>query len=356
MILVKKRLLLFTIVFLLFLPFPVIADSAKSSIVMDLDSGRILYENNAHRKRLIASITKIMTAIIAIEEGNLTQKVEIGNEVLSMYGTNIYVEVGEKMRLRDLIYGLLLRSGNDASVVIAKAVGGNEENFVNMMNKKAQEIGMKDTIFQNPHGLDEETENYSTAYDMALLSQYAFQNKTYRNIVSTDKYEVSTGNKTYLWYNRNQLLTSYDYCTGGKNGYTPRAGKTLVTTASKNGLNLTVVTLSDGDSYNNHRSIYERIFSQYRKYKIIDKNHFDIDNEFVEYDVYLRDSFYYPLTTNELNNIKTVVHFFDEAIEDEVGVIKIYLSDDLIGELTIYKQKEKKENFSFLSWLKKLFT
>src|SRR5699024_10596772 len=124
---------------------------------------------------------------------------------------------------------------------------------------------------------------------------------------------------------RNQLLTSYDYCTGGKNGYTPRAGKTLVTTASKNGLNLTVVTLSDGDSYNNHRSIYERIFSQYRKYKIIDKNHFDIDNEFVEYDVYLRDSFYYPLTTNELNNIKTVVHFFDEAIEDEVGVIKIYL-------------------------------
>lgn len=355
MILVRKILFLFTITLLLFIPFSVTADSAKSSIVMDLDSGRILYENNAYQERLIASITKIMTAIIAIEEGNLTQKVEIGKEVLSMYGTNIYVEVGEKMRLRDLIYGLLLRSGNDASVVIAKAVGGSEENFVNMMNKKAQEIGMKDTLFQNPHGLDEETENYSTAYDMALLSQYAYQNKTYRNIVSTDKYEISTGNKTYLWYNRNQLLTSYDYCTGGKNGYTPRAGKTLVTTASKNGLNLTIVTLSDGDSYNNHRSIYERVFSRYRRYKIIDKNHFDIDSEFVDDDVYLKESFYYPLTSNELDNIKTVVHFFDEALEDKAGVIEIYLSDNLIGELTIYRQKEKKEEFSFLSWLKKLF-
>ena len=200
---------------------------------MDLDSGRILYEKNAEQRRLIASITKIMTAIVAIEEGDLTEKITVGEEVLSMYGTNIYVEVGEKMKLRDLLYGLLLRSGNDASVVIAKAIAGSEEKFVDMMNQKAKEIGMKNTTFKNPHGLDEESENYSTAYDMALLSKYAYKNKTYRNIVSTNKYEVSTGKKTYLWYNRNKLLTTYEYCTGGKNGYTPRAGKTLVTTASK---------------------------------------------------------------------------------------------------------------------------
>ena len=154
---------------------------------MDLDSGRILYENNPNRKMLIASITKIMTAIVAIENGDLTKEITVGDEVLSMYGTNIYVEVGEKMKLRDLLYGLLLRSGNDASVVIAKAVGGSEEKFVELMNKKAKEIGMKNTIFRNPHGLDEETENYSTAYDMALLSRYAYKNKTYRNIVSTNK-------------------------------------------------------------------------------------------------------------------------------------------------------------------------
>ena len=322
---------------------------------MDLDSGRILYEKNANQKRLIASITKIMTAIVAIEEGDLTEKITVGEEVLSMYGTNIYVEVGEKMKLRDLLYGLLLRSGNDASVVIAKAIAGSEEKFVNLMNKKAQEIGMKNTIFKNPHGLDEETENYSTAYDMALLSKYAYKNKTYRNIVSTDKYEVSTGKKTYLWYNRNKLLTTYEYCTGGKNGYTPRAGKTLVTTASKKGLNLTIVTLSDGDIYNNHIDLYEDFFSKYKRYKIIDKNNFRIDKEFVDEDVYLEDSFYYPLTSNEVNDIKTVVHFLDDSATDEIGTIEIFISNQKIGELPIYRKIKKKEQFSFFEWLRQLF-
>lgn len=350
----KKFFLLLTF-FLFCLPFTVSADTAKSTIVMDLDSGRILYEKNANQKRLIASITKIMTAIVAIEEGDLTEKITVGEEVLSMYGTNIYVEVGEKMKLRDLLYGLLLRSGNDASVVIAKAIAGSEEKFVNLMNKKAQEIGMKNTIFQNPHGLDEETENYSTAYDMALLSKYAYKNKTYRNIVSTDKYEVSTGKKTYLWYNRNKLLTTYEYCTGGKNGYTPRAGKTLVTTASKKGLNLTIVTLSDGDIYNNHIDLYENFFSKYKRYKIIDKNNFRIDKEFVDEDVYLEDSFYYPLTSNEVNDIKTVVHFLDDSATDEIGTIEIFLSNQKIGELPIYRKIKKKEQFSFFEWLRQLF-
>ncbi len=350
----KKFFLLLTF-FLFCLPFTVSADTAKSTIVMDLDSGRILYEKNANQKRLIASITKIMTAIVAIEEGDLTEKITVGEEVLSMYGTNIYVEVGEKMKLCDLLYGLLLRSGNDASVVIAKAIAGSEEKFVNLMNKKAQEIGMKNTIFKNPHGLDEETENYSTAYDMALLSKYAYKNKTYRNIVSTDKYEVSTGKKTYLWYNRNKLLTTYEYCTGGKNGYTPRAGKTLVTTASKKGLNLTIVTLSDGDIYNNHIDLYEDFFSKYKRYKIIDKNNFRIDKEFVDEDVYLEDSFYYPLTSNEVNDIKTVVHFLDDSATDEIGTIEIFLSNQKIGELPIYRKIKKKEQFSFFEWLRQLF-
>ena len=350
-----KKIIVSLFIFIFFIPVRVFADSSRSSIVMDLDSGRIFYEKNANQKRLIASITKIMTAIVAIEEGDLTEKITVGEEVLSMYGTNIYVEVGEKMKLRDLLYGLLLRSGNDASVVIAKAIAGSEEKFVNLMNKKAQEIGMKNTIFKNPHGLDEETENYSTAYDMALLSKYAYKNKTYRNIVSTDKYEVSTGKKTYLWYNRNKLLTTYEYCTGGKNGYTPRAGKTLVTTASKNGLNLTIVTLSDGDIYNNHIDLYEDFFSKYKRYKIIDKNKFRIDKEFVDEDVYLEDSFYYPLTSNEVNDIKTVVHFLDDSATDEIGTIEIFLSNQKIGELPIYLKIKKKEQFSFFDWLRQLF-
>ena len=350
-----KKIIFFFILFFLFFPITVLADTSKSSIVMDLDSGRVLYENNSNTKRLIASTTKIMTAILAIEDGNLNRTVVVGDEILSMYGTNIYIEVGEKIKLRDLLYGLLLRSGNDAAVVIAKEVGGSEEKFVNLMNKKAKEIGMVNTHFQNPHGLDEVTENYSTAYDMALLSQYAYKNNLYRNITSTSKYEVSTGKKTYLWYNRNQLLSTYEYCTGGKNGYTPRAGKTLVSTASKDGLNLTIVSLSDGDSYHNHRLLYDEIFSKYSKYKIVDKNHFNIDKQFVDKDVYLKNSFYYPLRKDEIENVMTVVHFMSQSSSDKVGNVEIFLYDKKIGTLPIYERKKKKENFSFLKWLKSLF-
>ena len=341
---------------MLFLIFPIsaVADSSKSSIVMDLDSGRVLYENDANHQRLIASITKIMTAILAIENGDLDKKVIVGEEVLSMYGTNIYVEVGEKMTMRDLIYGLLLRSGNDAAVVIAKEIGGTEAKFVQMMNSKAREIGMKNTVFKNPHGLDEVTENYSTAYDMALLSKYAFSNKIYRKIVATKKYEVSTGKKTYLWYNRNRLLDNYKYCTGGKNGYTPSAGKTLVSTASKGNLNLTIVSLNDGDSYSNHQNLYENMFSKYHRYKIVDKDSFVVSKEFSHKNVYLKKSFYYPLTDSEINDIRTVVHFFFFFSSDKVGVVDIYLNNQKIGNLSIYEQEKKKEQFSFFRWIKNL--
>lgn len=340
--------------FFLIFPISAVADSSKSSIVMDLDSGRVLYENDANHQRLIASITKIMTAILAIENGDLDKKVIVGEEVLSMYGTNIYVEVGEKMTMRDLIYGLLLRSGNDAAVVIAKEIGGTEAKFVQMMNSKAREIGMKNTVFKNPHGLDEVTENYSTAYDMALLSKYAFSNKIYRKIVATKKYEVSTGKKTYLWYNRNRLLDNYKYCTGGKNGYTPSAGKTLVSTASKGNLNLTIVSLNDGNSYINHQNLYENMFSKYHRYKIVDKDSFVVSKDFSDKNVYLKKSFYYPLTDSEINDIRTVVHFFDSSSSDKVGVVDIYLNNQKIGNLSIYGQEKKKEQFSFFRWIKNL--
>ena len=202
-------------------------DTAQSTVVMDLDSGRVLYEKNAHEKRLIASTTKIMTAILTIENTNINKTVTVGEEILKMYGTNIYIEVGEKMKVKDLLYGLLLRSGNDSATVLAKHVGGTEENFVKMMNAKSRLLGMMDTTFSNPHGLDDDTENYSTAYDMALLSTYANSSNTYREISKTKKYTTNTKNKSYLWYNRNKLLSTYEYCTGGKNGYTPK-DKTLI--------------------------------------------------------------------------------------------------------------------------------
>ena len=149
----------------------------------------------------------------------------------------------------------MLRSGNDAAVVLAKNVFGSEEKFVMEMNKKAKELGMKNTKFSNPHGLDEDTKNYSTARDMAILSKYAYQNKIYREIVGTKKYSCKTNFKSYLWYNRMSLINNYKSCIGGKNGYTPSAGKTLVSLASEDDMVLSIVTLKDADLYNNHENL-----------------------------------------------------------------------------------------------------
>ena len=320
-------------------------DSATSSIVMDMDSGRILYSNNKDEKRLIASITKIMTAAIALEKGKLTDKYTAGEEILEMYGTSIYLEYKEKMSLKDLLYGLMLRSGNDAAVVIANNISKDEESFVKLMNKKAKKLGMTNTTFSNSHGLDEVTQNYSTAYDMALLSSYAYTTfKEYREITGTYKYSAQTKNKSYLWYNRNKLLNSYEYCTGGKNGYTPSAGRTLVTTATKDNLNLTVVTLNDGGEYQTHKNLYEYSFEKYKKYKILDKNNFGISKSFFKDELYIKKSFYYPLAEDEIDKIKTVVKITKKTRyknNEKVGRVEIYLSDKKINTVDVYAKIKK---------------
>ncbi len=343
-----------TIMIIMTILFPIkIYAKATSTIAIDLDTGRILYGNNINEKRLIASITKVLTAIIVLETTDIEKEIEVGQEVLKMYGTNIYIEPGEKITIKDLLYGLLLRSGNDAAVALAVATSGSEEKFVELMNKKAKEIGMHNSTFKNPHGLDEDTKNYSTAYDMALLSKYAYKNKTYRQISSTKKYETKTFNKTYLWYNRNRLLNNYNYATGGKNGYTPSAGKTLITTATKNKLNLTIVTLNDDSKYETHQKLYEQLFSEYRNYIIVDKNNFEVSKNKNEV-LYLKKSFSYPLNEKEIDKIKTIITFTDKS-KITAGTITIYLDNKKIGQLDIYKKaKKKKENI--LQKIKKLFT
>ena len=343
------------IILLLLIMLPVNA----SSIVMDIDTNRILYEENKDDQRLIASITKIMTAIIVIENNpNLDKKVTITDDILTMYGTSIYLEVGEEMTIRNLLYGLILRSGNDAALALAIETSKTEENFVKLMNKKAKELNMKNTIFENSHGLDEETKNKSTSYDMAILSSYAYKNPIYQEISSTKKYQTKTKNKSYIWYNRNKLLTNYKYATGGKNGYTPSAGKTLVTTASKNKLNLTVVTLNETNEYELHKSLYEQTFNNYKNYTIIDKNNFYIDKNFYNEETYIKESFIYPLKENELKEITTRVDLVQE--KDKVGQISIYLKNNKIGEVSIYKKETIKKEESlfkkFFTKLKSLFT
>lgn len=331
--------------------------SCRSCVLMDSDSGRVLYEKDKDNPRLIASITKIMTAILAIESDRLEEEVTVGEEVLTMYGSNIYIELGEKMKLLDMVYGLMLRSGNDAAIVIAYFIGGSEENFVKMMNDKAKEIGMTNTVFNNPHGLDEVTQNKSTAYDMALLSSYASHNDTYMKIVGTKKYSVQTDKKSYLWYNRNKLLGSYSYATGGKTGYTPSAGRTLVTNASHNNLNLTAVTLNDGNEYISHETMYNYGFENYKNYVILDKNKFKVDNAYYPNQIYIKESFKYPLTEVEKENVKVLVKLtkLDKINDnDEVGVVIVKLAGREIYSEKVYVRvnKEKKNFFQKIwSWL-----
>jgi serine-type D-Ala-D-Ala carboxypeptidase len=239
--------------------------------------------------------------------------------------------------------------------VIANNICSNEKEFVKLMNKKALEIGMTGTTYMNSHGLDEETKNYSTAHDMALLSSYIYRtSKEYRKITKTYKYEVQSNNKSYLWYNRNKFLKQYDYATGGKNGYTPSAGKTLVTTAEKYGLRLTAVTLKDANQYETHANLYDYLFEKYKSYTIVDKDNFEIKNNFYKDNLYLKKSFKYPLMEEEKSKIKTIVEL--NKIKNykngtKVGVVNVLLDNDKIGSVSVYikKKAQKKKKFLFSS-------
>ena len=176
----KKILVLLFL--LLALPIKINAyNLGKAAVLMEEDTKRVLVSKNMNKKMLIASTTKILTAVIAIESGKLNDIVTINESILQSYGSNIYLEVGEKIKLRDLVYGLMMQSGNDAALAIENYLGG-EDKFVSEMNKKAKKIGMYNSVFTNPHGLDEKTKNYSTAYDMALLMRYANSFKEFRKI------------------------------------------------------------------------------------------------------------------------------------------------------------------------------
>lgn len=358
-----KKILIIFIVFIEFFSSNVFAlsVSSRSACVMDTESGRILYSKDIDTPRLIASTTKIMTAIIAIESGNLDDVVTVGDEVLKMYGSSIYLSVGEQISLRDLLYGLMLRSGNDAAEVISIFIGGSEEEFVKRMNQKAIDLGMKNTVFNNPHGLDEITQNKSTAYDMALLSSYASKNKIYKEIIGTKKYETQTNLKSYIWFNRNELLNNYEYCIGGKTGYTPSAGKILVSNAEKNNMLLTTVTINDGNQYQTHKELYEYIFENYKKYLILDHNNFYIDNNFFNDKIYIKDDFYYPLTEEEKNDIKVFIKLTkirNYKNNEAVGYVTVKLKNKEIYTDQIYvKKSNKKMNFfqKIINFIKNIF-
>ena len=336
------------IILLIIILFP-LRVNATSTTLMDMDTNRVLYNSNGNDVRLIASISKIMTAIVTINNYDISNVIKIDESVLKSYGSGIYVEVGEEISVENLLYGLMLRSGNDAALSIATYVGGDVQTFVSMMNDKAKSIGMKNSTFNNPSGLDQEKGNYSSAYDMALLMKYAYQLKEFREIVSTKKYELKTNMNYYLWNNKNKLLYMYKYANGGKTGFTEKARRTLVTTASKNNTNLVAVTLNDGNDFLDHKALFEEAFSEYNSYQILDKDKVNIVGEtfYKNAYFYLKKDFTYLLKKKEIDDIliKYNLDKIDNVQSDtKVGGVKVYFKDKVIytGDVFIKVKKEKK--------------
>lgn len=242
--------------------FPARADavstSASAAILVDADSGRVLYEQNADARMLIASTTKLLTALVAIRDGDLRETVTVSPQAAGTEGSSMYLRPGEKLTLETLLYGLLLCSGNDAAVAIAEHVGGSVPAFVARMNALAKELGMDHSSFANPNGLDHE-DHYSTARDMATLARAAVENETLVRIASTRR--VTIGGR--MMTNHNKLLSRMEGCIGLKTGYTRAAGRTLVSCAERNGQRLVAVTLQDGNDWADHQALYDYGFSQY---------------------------------------------------------------------------------------------
>ena len=356
----KKILLLIIILILLLIPkVNASTTSASSYILMDETTGRVLLSKDMNSKRLIASITKIMTSIIAIESGKVEDTVTIDDSILKAYGSGIYIEVGEEIKLKDLLYGLMLRSGNDAALAIANYIAGSEENFVNLMNAKAKELGMKNTLFYNASGLPTPHGNYSSCYDMALLTRYVMKNKLYREIVSTKEYKVTTNYKTYVWNNKNKLLR-YNYITGGKTGYTEESGRTLVSSATIDGMNLIAVTIRDSDDWNTHLELYNYAKDNYASYKVLNKNKFKVigDTYYKDNYFYIKNDVYIPLKKNEKKSL--VSHIILEKkknykINDKVGINQIYLGNKLLYEEDIYIIKGNTTKKSIFEKIKEWF-
>ena len=337
----KKIILLLLVI----IPIKVNAISARCAILMDTDNNTILYEKNISEVRSVASISKIMTAILAIESGKMDDIVVIGDEIDKSYGSGIYIRKGEELTLRDLVYGLMLRSGNDAALAIANYVGGSVDDFVILMNKKAKELGMKNTEFNNPSGLDEEKGNYSTAYDMAKLASYAIKNDEFKKITGTKKYKLKTNMNTYIWNNKNKMLSLYKYSTGGKTGYTEIAKRTLVSYATKGNTNLVVVTLNDGNDWNDHKELFEYGFNNYKNYTLIKKGNINIydDTYYKNYTFYVKNSYNYLFNKNVTNNVLFKYQLTKNRViknGDIAGNLLIYIDDKKIHSEPIYV-KEK---------------
>lgn len=334
----KKRVLVIFAAISMLLSTPAIAEpaeiSAQSAALLCADTGEFLYEKNADSHMLIASTTKIMTAIVVIECCDLDEEVLIDTEWCNIEGSSMYLEAGKTYTVLELLTGMMITSGNDAATALACYVSGSETEFAQLMNSKAQELGLHNTSFENPHGLDGEMQ-YSSARDMAVLAAYCMEDEVFSEIVS--KKTADIGEITFV--NHNKLLWNCEGCIGVKTGYTIAAGRTLVSCCERNGMRLICVTLSAPDDWNDHMKLYDWAYSAY-KLASFRKEAFDVQipavsgiNDFatvsVENDIiFLTDS-----NTAVSVELELPRFLFAGGLQGEkIGIIRVYSNGELAAE------------------------
>lgn len=329
------------------------SNHAQAAALIDVTSGRMLYSKNGDERMRIASLTKIMTAIVAIEQGNLKDSVKVSKNSFAKEGSSLFLKLGEEMSLENLLYGLMLRSGNDAASAIAEHVGGSEEGFVLMMNEKAMALGLSDTHFMNPHGLDHD-EHYSTAHDVAKLTAYALKNPTFREIVKTPVKRAPNPNEKwdYKWDNKNKMLRFYEGADGVKTGYTKKALRCLVSSATRNGQQIAAVTLNDGNDWNDHSNLLDYGFAHYPLTQLTVKG-----QKIQGYSLVTGTSFEYALAKGEGERVvkKLVLDkpsnpdlsfglrgFIEFSLDGSmIGRVPVFVEGSRLPEETISNQNEK---------------
>ena len=363
--------LLFLIPLLLALPVhgESLSLSAKSAILIEADSGTVLYQKNAFTRLPMASTTKIMTALVAIESGNVDRLVKVNDAALGVEGSSIYLAKGEVLSMCDLLYALLLASANDAAAAIAYEVAGSIEAFAELMNKKASELGLVSTHFTNPHGLHHE-EHYTTAYDLARLTATALGNNVFLEICSTRSKNLPLcgGEGTRYLTNHNKLLRSYNGCIGVKTGFTKTSGRCLVSAAERDGLRLIAVTLGAPDDWRDHTAMLDFGFERYERLTLAPKGEFTATLPVVGGNVAevivanTRDiSVFLPKSHGEITcKIEANRPLFAPISRGaQIGRVSYYIDGEEIASSPLVAangvQKTQKKR-GFLEWIKDIFT
>lgn len=340
--------------------------SAGAAIVLDTVSGRVLYEKNAYTRRSIASTTKIMTAIVALENGNSEEDVIVSKRAASISGSQVNIKEGKTYKLGDLMYAMMLRSGNDAAIAIAEHIGGSVEAFAEMMNRKAAEIGATNTNFVTPHGLDD-PQHYSTPYDLALITQYALKNEEFCKIVGT-KSSFFEGNSIT---NTNEMLSLYPGADGVKTGYTGQAGRCLVTSATQNGWRIISVVLNCASRpirAQNSKTILDYAFGNYKSYEYLKKGqevhqlelHKGQENKI---SVYSDNNISLPLKQDEVDRVEIVYNIPREVEapiknDSKVGTIDYMLDGKLLASANIITHNDigRKDFYYYFNSIFRIWT